>query len=129
MNENQKRSQLPVKLKELRKAGNLTQGEIAQKLYISRSCWSNYETGDRHPSTEMLSKIAESFNVGVEYLMGDDLPDDMLEFIEKKASAHKLMQKYGGLDLSPLSSVKRVILIEFYKFLRADTGEKAKGDI
>ena len=46
-------------IRTLRTAKNLTQDELAEKLFVSRQTVSNYETGRSRPDVEMLAKIAE----------------------------------------------------------------------
>lgn len=57
-------------LKDLRKEYNLTQEQLAKMLSISKSAISMYELGQRSPDYDMLLKIAEVFNVDVNYLFG-----------------------------------------------------------
>lgn len=57
-------------LKNLRLSRNITQGELAAKLGISRSAVGMYETGGREPDFEMMEAIADIFNVDIDYLMG-----------------------------------------------------------
>lgn len=57
-------------LKNLRLSRNITQGELAVKLGISRSAVGMYETGGREPDFEMMETIADIFNVDMDYLMG-----------------------------------------------------------
>ena len=59
---------LPEILKELR--GKLTQEEVAKQIGLSRSRYSHYENGRSEPDNEMLQKIADYFNVSVDYLLG-----------------------------------------------------------
>ncbi len=56
-------------LKELRLEENLTQEDISNLLHIDRSNIANYERGKRLPSIESLIKIAEFFNVSLDYLI------------------------------------------------------------
>jgi len=60
----------PKKLAELRNEFNMTQKELASKLGVSRGTIGMYEIGQRDPDTETLIKIAELFNVSVDYLLG-----------------------------------------------------------
>lgn len=63
------------KLIELRKEKKLTQSDLAVVLGISRQAYSNYEAGKRQPDNETMLKLAEYFNVSVDYLLGrDDKP-------------------------------------------------------
>ena len=57
------------KLKELRKKADLTQQEVADKLYISRSLYAKYESGIATPSKDTLQKISLLFNVSVNELV------------------------------------------------------------
>ncbi len=58
------------RLKMLRTASHLSQDELAKRLRVTRSCIGNYEQGKREPSFEDLEKIADLFNVDMEYLVG-----------------------------------------------------------
>lgn len=57
------------KLKTLRKDADLTQQEVADKLYISRSLYAKYESGIAVPNKDTLQKIALLFNVDVNDLV------------------------------------------------------------
>ncbi len=57
------------KLKTLRKDADLTQQEVADKLYISRSLYAKYESGIAVPNKDTLQKIALLFNVDVNGLV------------------------------------------------------------
>ena len=46
-------------IKTLRVRKNMTQDELAEKLFVTRQTVSNYETGRSRPDVEMLAKIAE----------------------------------------------------------------------
>ncbi len=61
--------EFPEKLKTLRKDADLTQQELADKLYISRSLYAKYESGIAIPSKDTLQKIALLFNVDVNDLV------------------------------------------------------------
>ena len=56
----------------LRKSKHLTQVELAKRLNISQSTLAMYESEKRDPSTEMLIKIADYFNVSTDFIMGLD---------------------------------------------------------
>lgn len=58
------------KLKTLRLQHNLTQNELAQKLDVTKSVISAYETGIRTPSYDILINIARIFKVTTDYLLG-----------------------------------------------------------
>ncbi|SDX05623.1 helix-turn-helix domain-containing protein [Tepidimicrobium xylanilyticum] len=58
------------RLLQLRKEKNMSREELAKKLNLSYSAISKYETGARTPDDDIKKKIAEYFNVSLDYLMG-----------------------------------------------------------
>lgn len=74
-----------TKLRKLRKKNGLTQLELSEKLGIGQSTIGMYESNIRKPSYEVIKKIANYFNVTVDYLINDDIEDlenkdDLSEF-------------------------------------------------
>lgn len=57
-------------LKTLRLRENMTQAQLAQKLGLTKSFISAYETGLRLPSYDILIHIARIYNVSTDYLLG-----------------------------------------------------------
>ncbi len=57
-------------LKELRKNKNISQKQVASILEISERAYQHYEYGTRFPDFQGLQKLADFFNVSVDYLMG-----------------------------------------------------------
>ena len=57
-------------LKTLRLREGMTQANLAQKLGITKSVISAYETGLRLPSYDVLIHIAKLFKVSTDYLLG-----------------------------------------------------------
>lgn len=58
------------RIKNLREDSDLTQQQVAEKLFITRSAYSNYENGIRAVPVEILSQIADIFGTSVDYLIG-----------------------------------------------------------
>lgn len=59
-----------MRLKELRKKKGLSQLRLATDLNTTQNTISRYETGEREPGIDELIKIADYFNVSVDYLIG-----------------------------------------------------------
>ncbi len=57
-------------LKSLRIQNQLTQAQLAQKLGLTKSVISAYETGIRMPSYDILISISKIFKVTTDYLLG-----------------------------------------------------------
>ena len=58
---------LPQKLKMLRLKYNLSQKEVANKLCVSSSIISGYETGERTPSTENILALSHLYHCTKDY--------------------------------------------------------------
>lgn len=58
------------RIKILRKEKNLTQDDLAAALGLSRSTIAGYETNKRKPDAETIHKLADYFDVSIDYLMG-----------------------------------------------------------
>ena len=58
------------RLIELRKQFNLTQRQLAEKLGITQPSYIRYEIGNSEPTLENLVKLADIFDVSVDFLLG-----------------------------------------------------------
>lgn len=59
-----------MRLKELRKKKGISQLRLATELNTTQNTISRYETGEREPGIDELIKIADFFNVSVDFLIG-----------------------------------------------------------
>ncbi|MFB5760231.1 helix-turn-helix domain-containing protein [Paenibacillus medicaginis] len=109
----------------LRENRKLTQEEMASQLQISRASLSHYEKNRRKPDFDTLRKIADFFQVSIDYLLGrdDDLipaaNDEILEFSENlELSDENILERFSfaidGKELTP-EEAKR-----FIAFIRAE---------
>lgn len=55
----------------LRKSKNWSQAELASKTDISQVMIGKYERGDATPSIDVAKKIADAFEVSLDYLIGE----------------------------------------------------------
>ena len=60
------------RIRELRKARNLTLKKLGNMIGVSESAMSLYETGKRSPDYATVVKLAELFGVSTDYLLGRD---------------------------------------------------------
>lgn len=58
------------RLKRLRQDKHLTQAQVADRIGVTASMVSSYETDIRLPSYEVMLRIADLFGVSVDYLLG-----------------------------------------------------------
>ena len=64
-------------LKRLRKERFFSQKDIANYLGITRQAIASYELGKREPDYEILKKLADYFNISVDYLLGRETCKDI----------------------------------------------------
>ena len=60
---------MTFRLKALRQARGISQLKLAMDLNMNQNTISRYETGERQPSIDELIRIADYFNVSVDYLL------------------------------------------------------------
>lgn len=58
-----------MRLKELRKKKRISQVKMAIDLNMNQNTISRYETGEREPGINELIRIADYFNVSIDYLL------------------------------------------------------------
>ncbi len=63
-------------LKELRQQKHKTQLELAIDLNLPRTKYARYESGESDPSLDTLKKIADYFDVSIDFLVGRPRPFD-----------------------------------------------------
>ena len=105
--------ELNEKLQELRKQKGLTQGELAERLYVSRTAISKWESGRGFPNIESLKAISKFFAVSLdELLSGEELLAIAEEdHKEKEETVRDLL--FGLLDCG-------VLLLLFLPFFRQE---------
>lgn len=85
------------RIKELREKQGLTQKELATFLGISDRAVGYYEKEERTPPPDMLQKIADFFDVSVDYLLGrTDLPNAYIpeEYKQKYKISKRDIRQY-----------------------------------
>lgn len=85
-------------LKTQRLKDGMTQAQLAQRLGVTKSVISAYETGLRLPSYDILIHIAKLFNVSTDFLLG----------VENKQN----------IDFSGLSQEERDALINLIRAMK-----------
>lgn len=54
----------------LRNKSNLSQEELAEKVFVTRQAVSRWETGDSDPSAKNIISLCEIFSVSADFLLG-----------------------------------------------------------
>lgn len=106
------------KLQELRKQKGLTQEELAEILFVSRTAVSKWESGRGMPSIESLKAISKFFAVTLDDLLSSEELLVIAEVDHKQKEMHIRDMIYGLLDCS----MELLFLLPFF-------GQKVNGAI
>jgi len=90
------------KLQNLRKQKGLTQEELAEALYVSRTAISKWESGRGYPSIDSLKEIAKYFSVTIDELLSSDEVLSIAEEDNKQKEKYFRSLVFGLLDISVL---------------------------
>ncbi|MDE7107479.1 MAG: helix-turn-helix domain-containing protein, partial [Clostridiales bacterium] len=60
------------RLKQYRQDNNLTQDELAEKLFISRQAVSKYETGRGYPAIDVMTELSRLMGISIDELISKE---------------------------------------------------------
>lgn len=77
------------RIKELRNSLGINQVEFGKRINVSKQCVSNWESGYIQPSIDVLVRIATTFSVSTDYLLGlNDKPTLDVEGLTNEQILH-----------------------------------------
>ncbi|WP_181537111.1 helix-turn-helix domain-containing protein [[Anoxybacillus] calidus] len=127
-------------LKFLRKQRNWTQEELAQRLNISRSQITKWESGDQLPDLETLEKLSNLYEVSIDYLIGrqfykkdllrevnriyrtneiDEVMLDIIDYLKQNPEMEKTIHTLSKLPIKKRKHLETVIITMLTEFSRA----------
>ncbi len=108
-------------LAKLREVKKLTQQQVAEKIHISRATYAQYEIDRRVPEYLTLEKLADFFEVSIDYLVGREEPKKPI-LSDLELSDDELISKYNVvLDGKP---IEEAILREILSYVRVRRSTK-----
>ncbi|MDX2204517.1 MAG: helix-turn-helix transcriptional regulator [Hyphomicrobiaceae bacterium] len=99
-----RRAQLAARIKEARTMAGLSQGQVARMLGLHRPSVSEIEAGNRRVTAEELTRMAEIFDVGVSWLVGE-APDTIAPDDPRLQLAARELGKLKPADLDRLMAL------------------------
>ena len=93
------------KLQELRKSRSLTQEELAEALFVSRTAISKWESGRGYPSLDSLKEISRYFSVSIDELI---CPKEIFSAAEEEKK--ECMDRYLSMICSTLDILLALLL-------------------
>lgn len=73
------------KLKKLRADNNITQDELAEKIFVTRTAVSKWETDAGYPNLESLKMLSKVFGISLDELVSDEYIESKKILEEKQA--------------------------------------------
>jgi transcriptional regulator with XRE-family HTH domain len=101
-------SNIGNRIVELRKAKNLSQSQVADKVGVSYAQIGRYETKGAQPPAEVLKKIASALDSTVDYLVNGDNDDKAKNFLND-AEVIRYFKEVDALPVEDKSALIRVI--------------------
>lgn len=100
------------KITMLRKQKNLSQGDLADKIGISRDAIGKYERGDIMPTADKAKKMADILGVSLDFLMSDAAKEEAL--IDKEMLYRmQEVQKLPDSEKNQITSVIDALIRDF----------------
>lgn len=94
------RQAIGLRIRALRKEAGVNQKDFAERLQVSHTTLSSYETGDAYPSVEVLSRLTKATGKSLDWIVfGATMPDvDQEEISEQEIRLLQLFRQAGGTD-------------------------------
>lgn len=105
------------KLQELRRNKNLTQEQLAEQLYVSRTAISKWESGRGYPSIDSLKEISKFFSVSLDELLSSEEIITVAQEDNRQKIHHFRDLVFGLLDCS----VAMFLFLPFFGQAAGDT--------
>lgn len=87
------------KLQQLRKQNNLTQEQLAEQLYVSRTAISKWESGKGYPNIDSLKSVSKLFSVSIDDLLSGEELISLAEDENRSNISKTFNLVFGILDL------------------------------
>lgn len=104
------------RLRKLRNNRNWTQEDMAKKLEMSRGTYAHYEINKRQPDYEILKKIANIFEVSIDYLLTGEDQQGSSDEMWKELLDPKKQIFFKDLMDAPEEKIEE--MIKFWEFIK-----------
>lgn len=95
------------KIKKLREEKRLTQQELAEEMGLAQSTIAMIESGKKEGSTKTLKKLADFFNISIDYLLSEDEEQDKINEYEEQNKI--FFSKFGKLSIKDRNKIIKMM--------------------
>lgn len=120
-------------IKTVRESLNMTQKDCADRLGVTLRAWQTYEQGVSEPKNELLCKIADMFDVSIDYLLGrtdvkavNTLTEDEPTEEEIKELEAQIGEAYEKMSIETRRACVQVLMQIVGSVFWEDTGDEAE---
>lgn len=111
------------RIRNLRRAQKMTQGDLGKLLDVAQTTISTWERGYHQPDAREIAKMCDIFNVTEEHLLGTDepMPDpNETPETEDPSDIEEMLaaQLPGGMRYDEISMEGMMEMMKFYKYLK-----------
>lgn len=89
-----------MNLLKLRKAKKISQQDLAKTLNVTQATYGRYELEVTEPNIDTLCKLADYYNVTLDYLVGRNYLNDIGYLTDTQKSAVELIKSLNELNLA-----------------------------
>lgn len=116
----------PERLKALRLEANLTQSDVAKEFGISQQAYAKWENAKANPTQSVITKLANFYNVSIDYLMGksDYKNSDEIDLSTFEVLYRKTSKNLSDEEKKILEEDLREFLLEREKAIKTMNKEK-----
>lgn len=97
------------KLKKLRKEKRVTQIELAKILSVDCSTVTKWETGKSNPDLNKIQKIADFFDVSIDYLLGRDENKEIYVIESGNEAGNRTVLNVSEDEMELVGSILKIV--------------------
>ena len=113
------------RLRELRLEKELTQDEVASHFGLHKTRISQYELNKRQAVDDMKKKLAQFFNVSLDYLMGiSDIKESADEILTQKEFDATTIALHSDYDYDELPDEAKIEIKNFIEYIKIKYKDK-----
>lgn len=102
-----------MKLKELRNEKKISQQELANQLNFNIMTYNNWEKEKREPNIQTLIKLADYYNVTIDYLVGRNYTNDIGYLTDNQKTLLKDFNQLKEINqFKILAEIKGMLLVQ-----------------
>ena len=100
-----------MRLLELRKQNHKTQQELAKMLGMAHTSYLSYEKGVNEPNIKNLIKLADFYNVSLDYLVGREWHNDIGYLTPTQIECVNLIKKLNDKQISTAIGILTTLIV------------------